>query len=167
MRLKMGLSVAALIMMASPAFASEEGRYTMTERDGGMVVFDSVTGRISTCDNASTPAFACKLIPDDRAALEDALGDLQDKVDRLEADNKVLKDRLTALGEDIPKATKPKADDDESETTQLKLPSREDVDEMMDFLEHLSDRMVQMGDRMREWVGEEPGPTLQPKEPAQ
>lgn len=172
MKMQYGIAILGLIMVTAAPAAADEGRYTMTERDGEMVVFDSVTGRISKCDNVNTPAFACTLVPDDRAALEDTLADLQDEVDRLEDENKDLKERLVALGEDIPEKAAPKKaapdnDDGKSETSQLKLPSREDVDEMMDFLEHLSDRMAQMGDRMREWVGDEPPATLQPKDQSQ
>lgn len=74
------LAVSALI--AAPASA-DSGRYVMEKTGEGYVRMDTATGEMSICTEKSGQ-LVCKLAADERAAFQDALDRLEDRVARLE-----------------------------------------------------------------------------------
>ncbi|MBY0381234.1 MAG: hypothetical protein K2W78_04880 [Xanthobacteraceae bacterium] len=75
---------------AQAAFAqqapdSDNGRYTMSQTADGVLRLDTRTGAISTCTNKS--GWVCRVVPDERAALDIEIG-------RLQRDNAALKSQL-------------------------------------------------------------------------
>ncbi|QCI68146.1 hypothetical protein [Phreatobacter stygius] len=62
---------------------ADAGRFTLRETPDGLLRLDGRTGQISLC-NRQDGAFTCRLVADDRAAL-------QAEIDRLKAENDALK----------------------------------------------------------------------------
>ena len=122
------------LSLASPAFAqvidnpklapdSENGRFTMNPVEGGVMRLDTRTGKISVCRQRGA-AWACEAAADDRAAYEQEISRLQDKVTRLEGE-------LRAGGKSEPKSG-------------MKLPSDAEVDKAMTFFESILRRFKSM-----------------------
>jgi hypothetical protein len=128
---------------------SENGRYALSPVTDGVIRLDTRTGTVSTCTN-SGPGWACYAVPDERAALDAEIG-------RLQADNEKLKAEIAArepavggkTDEALPKsdslkqaepkaaeskAAEPKAADSERKI-EIPLPSDQDMDRVMSFLE--------------------------------
>jgi hypothetical protein len=77
-----------------PPPAPDDGRYTFHRQGDGFVRLDSRTGQVSQC-GWSANIWSCKLLPDERAALESEIA-------RLQRDNAVLKNALLAGGLQLP-----------------------------------------------------------------
>lgn len=127
--------VSAAVLFASPAIAqsvdapkpvpdSENGRYTMSPVDGGVMRLDTRSGQVSIC-RRKVEAWACEVAADDRAAYEKEIGRLQDKAAKLE----------TELG----RGTK----------NDMKLPSDAEVDRAMKFFENILRRFKTMIDNLQ------------------
>lgn len=121
--------------LASPAFAQvidnskltpdgENGRFTMSPVEGGVMRLDTRTGKISICRQRGE-AWACEAAADDRAAYEQEIARLQDKVTKLERGIRT---------------------DDKSE---MKLPSDAEVDKAMTFFENILRRFKTMIDNLQ------------------
>src|SRR6478735_7465724 len=67
---------------------SENGRYTLSAVKDGVVRLDTRTGTVSTCTDSGS-GWACRVVPDERAALDAEIG-------RLQKDNELLKAQLAA-----------------------------------------------------------------------
>src|SRR4051812_23441491 len=78
----------------APPTAADDGRYTFHRRGEGFVRLDSHTGQVSQC-GWSVTAWSCKLVPDERAALENEIG-------RLQRDNAEMKKSLLTQGRELP-----------------------------------------------------------------
>ena len=74
--------------------APDDGRYTFHRRGEGFVRLDSRTGQVSQCGWSAT-TWSCKIVPDERVALESEIG-------RLQRDNAALKNALLASGMELP-----------------------------------------------------------------
>ena len=135
---------------------SENGRYVLSPVADGVIRLDTRTGDVSTCTNTGT-GWACYTVPDERAALDAEIG-------RLQADNEKLKAQLAAreptvtgkIDEPLPKADslkkpEPKVTDGERKI-EIPLPSDQDVDHVMSFLEQAWRRLVEMANRMQKDV---------------
>ena len=72
----------APLLAAAPASA-ENGRYVMEKTAEGYVRMDTATGEMSICTEKSGQ-IVCKLAADERAAFQDALDRLEERVSRLE-----------------------------------------------------------------------------------
>ena len=75
-------ALAASALASAPALA-ESGRYVMEKTDEGYVRMDTASGEMSICTEKSGQ-LVCKLAADERAAFQDALDRLEDRVARLE-----------------------------------------------------------------------------------
>ena len=74
-----GVAVAAVLMATSPAFAqstpdSENGRYTFSQVGSDLIRLDTRTGAVSTCTFRG--GWVCRLVPDERTALDAEIGRL-------------------------------------------------------------------------------------------
>ena len=138
----------------------EGGRYKFSPAsDGSMLRLDTRTGNVSNCARRETSGWACYTVPDERDALDAEIGRLQAENNRLKDE---LKQRDVAVG---PKtdAPLPKADlekkNDNADTgradagkggrLELQLPSDQDVDRMVSFLERAWRRLVDAANRMQ------------------
>lgn len=75
-------ALAASVLVSAPASA-DNGRYVMEKTEEGYVRMDTATGEMSICAEKSGQ-LVCKLAADERAAFQDALDRLEDRVARLE-----------------------------------------------------------------------------------
>jgi len=135
---------------------TENGRYTLSPVADGVIRLDTRTGTVSTCNNSGT-GWACYAVPDERAALDAEIG-------RLQADNEKLKTELAAreptvagkTDETLPKSDslkkpEPNAADSERKI-EIPLPSDQDMDRVVSFLERAWRRLIEMANRMQKDV---------------
>jgi hypothetical protein len=137
------LALALTLLLADLALASaqtatpdsDNGRYSFYPVADGVLRLDTRTGEISQCSR-SDASWVCKVVPDERSALETEIA-------RLQGENATLKKELLARGLPVPGASGPTvANPGEPE---LKLPSDADVDKVLSFLERVWRRLVEMG----------------------
>lgn len=121
--------------LASPAFAQvidtsklppdgENGRFTMSPVEGGVMRLDTRTGKVSVCRQRGE-AWACEAAADDRTAYEQEIARLQDKVAKLEGELRT------------------------GDKPEMKLPSDADVDKAMTFFENILRRFKSMIDNLQ------------------
>jgi hypothetical protein len=160
------VAAVAACMAGSGAIAesmpdSENGRYTFSPVADGLIRLDTRTGTVSTCNNTGT-GWACYAVPDERSALDAEIG-------RLQADNERLKAQLAAreptdggktdealpksdsLKKGEPKAAEPKAADGERKI-EIPLPSDQDMNRVVSFLERAWRQLMEMANRMQKDV---------------
>jgi len=140
---------------ADSAPDTANGRYTLAPAADGVIRLDTRTGAVSNCNNNGN-GWACYAVPDERAAMDEEIG-------RLQAENETLKAQLaereaTALGkneEALPKSDKqvgpPKATDGERKI-EIPLPSDQDMDRVMSFVERTWRRLMEMANRVQKDV---------------
>lgn len=73
------------LAQAQPAPDTANGRFTLSPSGDGFVRLDTRTGTVSTCTNKG--GWSCRMVPDERAALDEEIG-------RLQAENRSLKDEI-------------------------------------------------------------------------
>jgi hypothetical protein len=146
-----GLGGAAL---AQSAPDTENGRYALSPAADGVLRLDTRTGTVSICNNSSGAGWACYTVPDERAALDTEIG-------RLQADNEKLKAQLAAreptvtgkIEEALPKSDSLKKSEpkvaDGGRKLEIPLPSDQDMDRMMSFLEKAWRRLIEMANRVQ------------------
>ncbi len=127
---------------AEPTPDSENGRYTFSPAADGVVRLDTRTGAVSNCSNSSA-GWACYAEPDERKALEEEIG-------RLQAENQKLKTQLAA-GKPDDKQAGPNTADSQRKI-EIPLPSDQDVDRVMSFLQRAWKRLVDMANQMQKDV---------------
>jgi hypothetical protein len=150
-----GLTAIAVFVELAPAAAdsppdTENGRYTLSQTAEGFVRLDTRTGAVSSCSNNGN-GWACYAVPDERKAMDDAIGRLQAENERLKA-QLASRDPASAgkTDEALPKADKPAAPKAESERRiEIPLPSDADVDRVMSFLERAWRRLIDMANRVQ------------------
>jgi hypothetical protein len=127
---------------------TENGRYALQPSGDGVMRLDTRTGAVSSCSN-SPSGWACYMAPDERKAMDEEIG-------RLQAENQKLKEQLASAtagktDEATPKSGKqdtPKAAQGERKI-EVPLPSDEDVDRVISFLQRAWQRLVDMANRMQ------------------
>ena len=135
---------------------TENGRYALSTTPDGVLRLDTRTGAVSTCSNNGA-GWACYAVPDERAALDAEIG-------RLQADNEKLKAELASreptvagkIEEPMPKSdslkkSAPKVAEGERKI-EIPLPSDQDMDRMMSFLEKAWRRLIDMANRVQKDV---------------
>ena len=78
---------------------ADDSRFSFHRVLDSFVRLDGRTGQVSVCGR-ETSGWACRAVPDERAALEEAIG-------RLQGDNAALKKDLLARGLPLPSGVKP------------------------------------------------------------
>ena len=148
----LGMSGAAAQSMPD----TENGRYALSPAADGMVRLDTRTGAVSNCSNSGT-GWACHAVPDERAALDAEIGRLQAENERLkgqlaERDQAAAKKSDEALPKsDSLKKAEPKLADGERKI-EIPLPSDQDMDRMMSFVERAWRRLIDMANRVQKDV---------------
>jgi hypothetical protein len=124
------------VASAQPATPdSENGRYSFYPVADGVLRLDTRTGQVSQCSR-SDAGWACKVVPDERSALETEIG-------RLLGENATLKKELLTRGLPVPDASGPSVV--KPGEPELKLPRDADVDKVISFLEKVWRRLIEMG----------------------
>jgi hypothetical protein len=144
------------LVRAQSAPDSENGRFTLSPVAEGFLRLDTRTGAVSTCSNKG--GWACRLVPDERAALDAEIG-------RLQADNKKLREQLaqreTVTGKtDAPLPKEDRKDLDRrsaqaepgGKTIELQLPA--DHQKLMALLDRVWEQLVEMASRVQKKLSE-------------
>ena len=130
----------------APLPGADDARYTFHRTGDDLVRLDGRTGHVSICSR-ETNGWACRAVPDERAALEEAIG-------RLQSDNATLKKELLARALPLPKgvqADPPVAKESDKgagkpsdPSPAVKPPSDAELDRMMAFIEKIWRRLVEI-----------------------
>jgi hypothetical protein len=149
------LGVGCGLVAAQSAPDSENGRYTMTAIAEGVLRLDTRTGTVSTCNNNGA-GWACYAVPDERAALDAEIGRLQGEVEKLKAQLAAEPTVSGKTDEALPKSdslkkAEPKVADGDRRL-EIPLPSDQDVDRVMSFLERAWRRLIEMAGRVQKDV---------------
>ena len=130
---------------------TENGRYTLQPSGEGMIRLDTRTGTVSNCSN-SAAGWACYAVPDERAAMDAEIG-------RLQAENAKLKAQLASREpvpgkseEALPKSDRVPNAADGQRKIEIPLPSDQDMDRVMSFLERAWRRLIDMANRVQKDV---------------
>jgi hypothetical protein len=133
---------------------TENGRYTLSPVTGGVIRLDTRTGVVSNCSDSGA-GWACYAVPDERKAMDDEIGRLQAENDKLKAQ---LASRDAAVNgktdEALPKSDKdvaPKPGGGERKI-EIPLPSDQDMDRAMSFVERAWRRLIDMANRVQKDV---------------
>jgi hypothetical protein len=137
------LYLAGIGVAAAAEPDSENGRYTFTPSGDGMVRLDTRTGTVSNCSNSSA-GWACYAVPDERKALDEEIG-------RLQAENEKFKTQLAAR-EPAKGADKQADVADGQRKIEIPLPSDQDMDRVMSFLQRAWKRLVEMANQVQKDV---------------
>jgi len=116
----------ALAIAASSASHAQTGRYTMTPTKDGVLKLDTKTGSVSLCHSVGT-GWSCEGVDENDKGLRHQLRQLEKENARLRAQ---LDERQLVPGS--------------REGGKLELPSEQDVNKAMDFMEKLLGRFKGM-----------------------
>lgn len=147
MRKLLLIAVATLGVHTSASRAADEkpGRYTMAPADGGFARLDTETGAMSLCTRKSGQ-WACEEMPD-------ATRDLRKENDRLSLENKELKADIRRMEEMLGLGDDKKDSEKRAERPggRLQLPSEEDVDKALGYIERM---FKKFRDKMKQFESE-------------
>src|SRR3984893_13484450 len=115
---------------------SDDSRYTFNRVDDGYLRLDGRTGQVSIC--ARRPAgWTCEAVPDAPAAPEAEIA-------RLRGENPAIKKELLARNLPLPGTVKREPPAAEPEEPRLQLPNDADLNKVMNFVEKIWRRLVEM-----------------------
>ncbi|UWU92103.1 hypothetical protein [Bradyrhizobium sp. CB1015] len=143
------------LVAAQSAPDGENGRYSMTPIPEGVLRLDTRTGTVSTCMKNGA-GWACYAVPDERTALDAEIGRLQAEVERLKAQLAAGPTVSGKIDEAMPKSdplkkAEPKVAEGERKI-EIPLPSDQDLDRVMSFLEKAWRRLIDMANRVQKDV---------------
>ena len=150
--------VAAILLISGTAAAqsapdTENGRYTLSPAADGFLRLDTRTGAMSTCMN-SNAGWACYAVPDERAALDAEIGRLQGENDKLKAQLAARGAAPGKIEDALPKSdkeVKPGVAEGQRKL-EIPLPSDQDMDRVLSFLERAWRRLIDMANRVQKDV---------------
>jgi hypothetical protein len=131
-----GLALAGPAWTQSAVPEGDDSRYTFNRIDDGYLRLDGRTGHVSIC--ARHPVgWTCQSVPDERAALEAEIA-------RLQGENIAIKKELLARNVPLPGTVKPEPPAAKPGEPRLQLPNDADLDKVMNFIEKIWRRLVEM-----------------------
>ncbi|MDD1529332.1 hypothetical protein C7U92_19910 [Bradyrhizobium sp. WBOS7] len=151
------IAIGGGLMAAPSAPDGENGRYSMTPIPEGVLRLDTRTGTVSTCTKNGA-GWACYAVPDERTALDAEIGRLQAEVEKLKGQLAAGPTVSGKVDEALPKSdplkkAEPRNAEPESAEGERKieipLPSDQDVDRVMSFLEKAWRRLIDMANRVQ------------------
>ena len=143
------------LVAAQSAPDGESGRYTMTPIPEGVLRLDTRTGTVSTCTKNGA-GWACYAVPDERSALDAEIGRLQAEVEKLKGQIAAGPTVTGKVDEALPKSdslkkAEPKVAEGDRRI-EIPLPSDQDLDRAMSFLEKAWRRLIDMANRVQKDV---------------
>ena len=114
----------------------DDTRFTLHRADDGYLRLDGRTGQVSICAQRSA-GWACQMVPDERNAIEAEIA-------RLQSENVALKKELVARNLPLPGSVKPDPPSPKPEEPRLQLPNDADLDKVVNFMEKVWRRLVEM-----------------------
>ena len=149
------MAVGGGLEAAQPAPDGENGRYSMTPIPEGVLRLDTRTGTVSTCSKNGA-GWACYVVPDERTALDAEIGRLQAEVEKLKGQLAAGPTVSGKVDEALPKSdplkkAEPRSGEGERKI-EIPLPSDQDVDRVMSFLEKAWRRLIDMANRVQKDV---------------
>lgn len=148
------MTVSGSLVAAQSAPDSENGRYTMTPIPEGVLRLDTRTGTMSTCTRNGA-GWACYAVPDERAAFDAEIGRLQAEVEKLKGQLAAGPTVSGKIDEALPKSDPLKKEPKTAEgdrKIEIPLPSDQDVDRVMSFIEKAWRRLIDMANRVQKDV---------------
>jgi hypothetical protein len=149
------LATSGGLVAAQSAPDGDNGRYSMTPIPDGVLRLDTRTGTVSTCSRNGS-GWACYAVPDERAALDAEIGRLQAEVEKLKGQLAAGPIVSGKVDEAMPKSDslkKPEPKTAEGDRRiEIPLPSDQDVDRVMSFLERAWRRLIEMANRVQKDV---------------
>lgn len=154
---------AAMVVLSGPeAYAqsapdAENGRYTLSPVTDGFLRLNTRNGEVSICTNKN--GWTCRLVPDERTALDTEIG-------RLQNDNKQLRAQLaqrdTVTGktdtplakEDSKKSAQASPDSKPSPDGKIELQLPPDHEKLLALIERVWERLIDMANRMQKKLSE-------------
>lgn len=130
------LAATAILLAVSPAGAADDSsdRFSMSPVEGGFLKLDKKTGEVSNCARKGT-AWSCEPV-EDRTTAAAPRGDAAQS--DLEIENKELKARVKELEDALDNiASPPAAAGGEPPTPKAQLPTEEEVDQALDYVERM------------------------------
>jgi hypothetical protein len=128
---------------AAPPPSQDDSRFSFHRMGDGFVRLDSRTGQLAQCGWAAT-GWSCKMVPEERAALESEIG-------RLQRDNAELKKSLLSRGIELPSgivaqapAPVPPGNVPDASAKEPKMPSDAELDRAFSFMKNVWRRLVDM-----------------------
>ena len=129
----LALTMLILASLSGARAASEQGgRYTMTPTEGGVVRLDTQTGAMALCTRKAQDNWSCE-------DMNDSQRTLTSEVDRLQNENKELKEQIDNLEKTLGIADG--QDEPAKPAVKLTLPSEADVDKAFDYFERMIDKL--------------------------
>lgn len=148
---------------AQAAPDTENGRYTLSPVTDGFLRLDTRNGEVSICTNRN--GWTCRLVPDERTALDTEIG-------RLQSDNKQLREQLAQQGTVTGKTDAPLAKEDSRKSAQaspdskalpdsklspdkkLELQLPPEHEKLLALIERVWERLIDMANRMQKKLSE-------------
>ncbi|MCF2525183.1 hypothetical protein [Bradyrhizobium sp. G127] len=142
---------------AQAAPDTDNGRFTLSPVADGFLRLDTRTGTVSTCANKN--GWTCRVVPDERTALDAEIG-------RLQIDNKRLTDELARRDTVSGKTEAPLAKEDSKKSAQatpegkaspdkkveLQLPPEHE--KLLALMDRVWDRLIEMALRLQKRLSE-------------
>jgi len=149
------MATSGALVAAQSAPDSENGHYTMTPIPEGVLRLDTRTGTVSTCTKNGA-GWACYAVPDERSALDAEIGRLQAEVEKLKGQLAAGPTVSGKVDEALPKSdplkkAEPKVAEGDRRI-EIPLPSDQDLDRVMSFLEKAWRRLIDMANRVQKDV---------------
>ncbi|WFU81857.1 hypothetical protein QA645_03640 [Bradyrhizobium sp. CIAT3101] len=146
------MTVSGGLVAAQSAPDGENGRYSMTPIPEGVLRLDTRTGTVSTCTKNGA-GWACYAVPDERSALDAEIGRLQAEVEKLKGQIAAGPTVSGKIDEALPKSDslkkgEPKVAEGDRKL-EIPLPSDQDLDRAMSFLEKAWRRLIDMANRVQ------------------
>ncbi|WP_334534321.1 hypothetical protein [Bradyrhizobium sp. AZCC 2230] len=143
------------LVAAQSAPDGENGRFSMTPIPEGVLRLDTRTGTVSTCTRNGT-GWACYAVPDERSAFDAEIGRLQAEVEKLKGQLAAGPTVSGKVDEALPKSdslkkAEPKVAEGDRKI-EIPLPSDQDLDRAMSFLEKAWRRLIDMANRVQKDV---------------
>lgn len=116
--------------------ASQDSRFTLVPApdEKGFMRMDNMTGAVSLCSRIDNE-WACRALPDDQKSLQERLARLENENKSLKEENRRLEDVMGLNPEPKPGAGAPDANQPLAPGGNFKLPSEKDVDQAFDYFE--------------------------------
>jgi len=149
-RVALAILAGAGLCTAALAAGDAGGRYTMSPTEDGVVRLDTQTGAMALCQRKHDK-WACE-------DMEDSQRKLRSEIDKLQAENKSLKDQVQHLEETLGQGEN--QTDTPSPGAKFVLPNEADVDKAFDYFERMVKKLHERMQKLEEQHSRKPDTAL-------